>query len=44
MTTAAEFRKAAPLTEDDMFNTVEFNISGKYRLEAIAKKLSMRTR
>ncbi|MGN7723651.1 lytic transglycosylase domain-containing protein [Chitinophaga sp. 22620] len=41
MTTAAEFRKAAPLTEDDMFNTVEFNISGKYRLEAIAKKLAM---
>ncbi|RPD38638.1 lytic transglycosylase domain-containing protein [Chitinophaga barathri] len=41
MTTAAEFRKAAPLTEDDMFNTVEFNISGKFRLEAIAKKLAM---
>ncbi len=29
------------LTEDDMYNTVEFNISGKYRLEAIAKKLNM---
>lgn len=29
------------LTEDDMFNTVEFNISGKYRMEAIAKKLGM---
>lgn len=29
------------LTEDDMFNTVEFNISGKYRLEAIAKKLDI---
>ncbi len=32
---------AAELTEDDMFNTVEFNISGKYRLEAIAKKLDI---
>lgn len=37
------FNTAAPseLTEDDMFNTVEFNISGKYRIEAIAKKLNM---
>ncbi len=43
MSTAAEFRKAAPITEEDMFNTVEFNISGKYRLEAIAKKLAMET-
>ncbi|WP_126244088.1 lytic transglycosylase domain-containing protein [Chitinophaga rhizosphaerae] len=43
MSTAAEFRKAAPLTEEDLFNTVEFNISGKYRLEAIAKKLAMET-
>ncbi|TWI92365.1 lytic transglycosylase domain-containing protein [Chitinophaga japonensis] len=31
----------APLTEDDMFNTVEFNITGKYRLEVIARKLDM---
>lgn len=30
-----------PLTEDEIFNSVEFNISGKYRLEAIAKKLDM---
>lgn len=29
------------LTEEEIYNTVEFNISGKYRLEAIAKKLSM---
>jgi membrane-bound lytic murein transglycosylase D len=29
------------LTEEEMFNTVEFNISGKYRLNAIAKKLNM---
>jgi membrane-bound lytic murein transglycosylase D len=29
------------LTEEEMFNTVEFNISGKYRLDAIAKKLNM---
>jgi membrane-bound lytic murein transglycosylase D len=37
------FTTAAPteLTEDDMFNTVEFNISGKYRIEAIAKKLNV---
>jgi len=37
------FTTAAPseLTEDDMFNTVEFNISGKYRIEAIAKKLNI---
>lgn len=41
MSAAPEFRKPAPLTEDDMFNTVEFNISGKYRIEAIAKKLNM---
>lgn len=38
---APEFRKPAELTEDDMFNTVEFNITGKYRMEAIAKKLEM---
>ncbi|WP_217606848.1 lytic transglycosylase domain-containing protein [Chitinophaga sp. GbtcB8] len=39
----ATFTTAAPaeLTEDDMFNTVEFNISGKYRIEAIAKKLNI---
>lgn len=41
--TATEFRKAAPLTEEDMFNTVEFNVTGKYRIEAIAKKLAMET-
>jgi membrane-bound lytic murein transglycosylase D len=32
---------ATELTEEEMFNTVEFNISGKYRLDAIAKKLNM---
>jgi membrane-bound lytic murein transglycosylase D len=32
---------AAELTEEDMFNTVEFNITGKYRLEAIAKRLEV---
>jgi len=32
---------ASELTEDEMFNTVEFNISGKYRMEAIAKHLNM---
>ena len=32
---------ASELTEDEMFNTVEFNISGKYRMEAIAKRLNM---
>ncbi|WP_343699963.1 lytic transglycosylase domain-containing protein [Chitinophaga sp.] len=41
MSAAPEFRKPAPLTDDDMFNTVEFNITGKYRLEAIAKKLDI---
>ncbi|MBV7532617.1 lytic transglycosylase domain-containing protein [Chitinophaga sp. sic0106] len=30
-----------PLTEDEIFSTVEVNISGKYRLEAIAKSLDM---
>ncbi|MEC5147217.1 SLT domain-containing protein [Chitinophaga sp. 180180018-2] len=30
-----------PLTEEEIYNTVEFNITGKYRLEAIAKKLEM---
>jgi membrane-bound lytic murein transglycosylase D len=30
-----------PLTEDEIFNTVEINVTGKYRLEAIAKKLDM---
>lgn len=29
------------LTEEEMYNTVEFNISGKYRLDAIAKKLNV---
>ncbi|QEH39621.1 lytic transglycosylase domain-containing protein [Chitinophaga sp. XS-30] len=38
---APEFRKPAELTEEDLFNTVEFNITGKYRMEAIAKKLGM---
>jgi membrane-bound lytic murein transglycosylase D len=39
----ASFTTAGPseLTEEDMFNTVEFNISGKYRMEAIAKKLNV---
>lgn len=32
---------ATELSEEDMFNTVEFNITGKYRLEAIAKKLDI---
>lgn len=45
MLAVAEKPAAAPvsteLTEEDMFNTVEFNISGKYRLEAIAKKLDV---
>jgi membrane-bound lytic murein transglycosylase D len=31
----------APLSEDEIFNTVEINITGKYRLEAIAKKLEL---
>lgn len=30
-----------PLTEDEIFSTVEINVTGKYRLEAIAKKLDM---
>jgi len=30
-----------PLTEEEIFNTVEINVTGKYRLEAIAKKLDM---
>ena len=41
MTFSVPVSAAAELTEDDMYNTVEFNISGKYRLEAIAKKLNM---
>jgi membrane-bound lytic murein transglycosylase D len=32
---------AAELTEEEMFNTVEFSISGKYKMEAIAKRLNM---
>lgn len=32
---------ASELTEDEIFNTVEFNISGKYKMEAIAKRLNM---
>ncbi|PWV53295.1 lytic transglycosylase domain-containing protein [Chitinophaga sp. S165] len=39
-TPAASFT-STELTEEEMFNTVEFNISGKYRLDAIAKKLNM---
>ncbi|HEY0611436.1 MAG TPA: lytic transglycosylase domain-containing protein [Chitinophaga sp.] len=39
--TAPTAAVATELTEEDMFNTVEFNISGKYRLEAIAKKLDI---
>lgn len=30
-----------PLTEDEIFSSVEINVTGKYRLEAIAKKLEM---
>jgi membrane-bound lytic murein transglycosylase D len=33
--------KSAALTEDEIYSTVECNITGKYRLEAIAKKLEM---
>jgi membrane-bound lytic murein transglycosylase D len=29
------------LTEEEMYNTVEFNITGKYRLDAIAKRLNI---
>lgn len=32
---------ASELSEEEMFNTVEFNISGKYKMEAIAKRLDM---
>lgn len=32
---------ASALTEEEIFNTVEFNISGKYRMDAIAKRLNM---
>jgi len=39
--TAPAAAMSTELTEEDMFNTVEFNISGKYRLEAIAKKLDI---
>ncbi|SFE33818.1 membrane-bound lytic murein transglycosylase D [Chitinophaga sp. CF118] len=38
---AAVSLASAELTEDEMFNTVEFNITGKYRMEAIAKRLNM---
>ncbi|WP_143310646.1 lytic transglycosylase domain-containing protein [Chitinophaga vietnamensis] len=30
-----------PLTEEEIYNTVEINVTGKYRLEAIAKKLEV---
>lgn len=33
--------ESAELTEDEMFSTVEFNITGKYRLEAISKRLDL---
>lgn len=29
------------LSEEEMYNTVEFNITGKYRLDAIARKLNI---
>jgi membrane-bound lytic murein transglycosylase D len=38
---SAAVYSSTELTEEEMFNTVEFNISGKYRLDAIAKKLNM---
>lgn len=41
MSMAPEFRKAAPLSDEDLYNTVVFNITGKYKLEAISKKLSI---
>ncbi|SIO39111.1 lytic transglycosylase domain-containing protein [Chitinophaga niabensis] len=41
MTMPAEYKKAAPLSDEDLYNTVVFNITGKYKLEAIAKKLSV---
>lgn len=41
MTLPAEYKKAAPLSDEDLYNTVVFNITGKYKLEAIAKKLSV---
>ncbi len=30
-----------PLTEEEIYNTVEINVTGKYRLEAIAKSLEV---
>ncbi|MRG47884.1 transglycosylase SLT domain-containing protein [Chitinophaga sp. SYP-B3965] len=41
MTLPAEMKKTGPLSDEDLYNTVVFNISGKYKLEAIAKKLSV---
>ena len=41
MTMSAEYKKAAPLSDEDLYNTVVFNITGKYKLEAIAKKLGV---
>jgi membrane-bound lytic murein transglycosylase D len=38
---AAPAYTSTELSEEEMFNTVEFNISGKYRLDAIAKKLNI---
>lgn len=41
MSMPVEFKKAGPLSDEDLYNTVVFNITGKYKLEAIAKKLSV---
>lgn len=38
---ASSVAYSTELTEEEMYNTVEFNISGKYRLDAIAKKLNI---
>lgn len=38
---AAVAYAATELSEEEMYNTVEFNISGKYRLDAISKKLNI---
>ncbi|WP_211999939.1 lytic transglycosylase domain-containing protein [Chitinophaga sp. HK235] len=40
-TAAAAPTARGPLTEDEIFSSVEINVTGKYRLEAIAKKLDM---
>ncbi|MBC9910347.1 lytic transglycosylase domain-containing protein [Chitinophaga varians] len=38
---AAAAVSRGPLTEDEIYSSVEINVTGKYRLEAIAKKLDM---